>query len=106
MEEGDILLSMACRVVGSVVVVPGSNDATNRMMPQQPLHVSLMPVTSRHRSLQCVSNPCSVIHPLSHCTLIMHSGQPLHDAMKHSLIDETKHNDENGMIKSHPSLFF
>jgi DNA polymerase delta subunit 2 len=64
-------------------VMPGGSDPSVQIMPQQPLHPCLLPLSSRFSSLSLVTNPYDfrLGAPGRGCRIIGHSGQPLTDIL-------------------------
>ena len=67
-----------------VDVMPGKSDPTVQLMPQQPLHPCLLPLSSRFSSLSLVTNPyeCTFGEMSSQCLVMGHSGQPTSDILR------------------------
>ena len=57
-ENLDLALSSILQTV-PVTIIPGATDATSSLIPQQPLHSSLMPRCLQYSSLECATNPYS-----------------------------------------------
>lgn len=56
LQEADRFMSALAAILPTSVM-PGSNDATNLLLPQQPLHRCLLPAASRNANLSRVCNP-------------------------------------------------
>lgn len=56
LQEADRVLSLLAAILPTMVM-PGANDATNYLLPQQALHRCLLPGASRNRNLARVPNP-------------------------------------------------
>lgn len=76
----DALLNHWCEVI-DVDVMPGLNDPTNQVIPQQPMHRCMFPNSGLYKSLHLVSNPfeCEV----GGLKLMGTSGQPVADISKY-----------------------
>eukprot|EP00923_Selenidium_pygospionis_P018428 GHVN01032237.1.p1 GENE.GHVN01032237.1~~GHVN01032237.1.p1 ORF type:complete len:376 (-),score=116.30 GHVN01032237.1:158-1285(-) len=78
LDEADVFFSQLAAAM-PVDVMPGPNDPTTYMLPQQPLHPSLF-VSSRHyASFQSTTNPYSF--EMDGTAFLGHSGQPVKDVM-------------------------
>jgi DNA polymerase delta subunit 2 len=67
----------------SVHIVPGEFDATNKALPQQPLHKSLLKDLNKTGKLHSCTNPCRLKLPFYggeyHMDVMGHAGQPIKD---------------------------
>ncbi|KAK9880463.1 hypothetical protein WA026_011709 [Henosepilachna vigintioctopunctata] len=79
----DEFLCDICRYI-EVDVLPGENDPSNHIMPQQPLHRCMFPKSSKYMSLNRVSNPYKF--SLNDSTILGTSGQPIRDILRFSEI--------------------
>lgn len=88
----DLLLS---QVLGTcpVVVMPGPNDPTNITFPQQPFHSCLLPSSARFNSVTFATNPYSF--DVDDKIFIGHSGQPVEDVIRQTIVKEDSIVDEN-----------
>ncbi len=65
-------------------VMPGGNDPAVQIMPQQPLHPCLLPISRRFSSLSLVTNPYDFRFgqgEAGSCRILGHSGQPVADIL-------------------------
>eukprot|EP00485_Elphidium_margaritaceum_P006619 CAMPEP_0202691468 /NCGR_PEP_ID=MMETSP1385-20130828/6171_1 /ASSEMBLY_ACC=CAM_ASM_000861 /TAXON_ID=933848 /ORGANISM="Elphidium margaritaceum" /LENGTH=481 /DNA_ID=CAMNT_0049346879 /DNA_START=22 /DNA_END=1467 /DNA_ORIENTATION=+ len=84
LKELDVWLSQLCASV-PVDVMPGFNDPSDDLLPQQPFHRSLFPTANSLSSFRCVSNPYSLT--VDGCSFLGSSGQNFRDMMKHSQLN-------------------
>lgn len=79
----DEFLYNLCQII-DVDIMPGENDPSNHILPQQPLHHCMFPKSSKYKSLNQVLNPykCS----LNGVRILGSSGQPIRDIMRFSEI--------------------
>ena len=92
--EADRYLSALCSTL-PVSVMPGDQDATNYLMPQQPFHRCLLPSSSRNANLSRVPNPFSF--SIDGRQVLATSGQNVHDVALYEPEDKKK--DNNGLEK-------
>ncbi|RWS09785.1 DNA polymerase delta subunit 2-like protein [Dinothrombium tinctorium] len=69
-----------------VDVMPGDNDATSVMLPQQPLHPCLLPKASVLSSIRCVTNPYSA--SFDSTVFLGTSGQNVDSIRQYTNLDE------------------
>ena len=65
-----------------VDLMPGATDPANVMMPQQPLHRCLLPMSTALPGYRATTNPYSAT--IAGVDVLGHSGQPLHDMHRFS----------------------
>lgn len=77
----DGFLVNLCQII-DVDIMPGENDPSNHILPQQPLHHCMFPESSKYKSFNQVPNPykCS----LGGLTVLGSSGQPIRDILRFS----------------------
>lgn len=80
----DILVQLASSI--DVDLMPGPNDPTNQLMPQQPLHHCLFPQTNVYPTFQSVTNPYK--YKTSHGIVLGTSGQNVEDVMSNSDLED------------------
>lgn len=79
--------------------MPGANDPTNYVLPQQPLHRCMFPLGERLTTLNMVTNPyCCRIDGL---LLAGTSGQPTTDILKNSSLKDPLDALEKTLIWGH-----
>eukprot|EP01083_Nonionella_stella_P078281 214129_1 len=81
LKELDCWLSQLCLSV-HVDIMPGLQDPSDHLMPQQPFHQCLFPLSSALNTFKRVTNPYSI--EIDDRLLLGTSGQNFHDMMKHS----------------------
>lgn len=72
----DVLLSKWCSII-DVDVMPGENDPTNHILPQQNLHRCMFPESRDYKSLNFVTNPYKF--EIGGLKMMGSSGQPVAD---------------------------
>ncbi|KAL3285977.1 hypothetical protein HHI36_000491 [Cryptolaemus montrouzieri] len=94
----DRFLSQLCQII-EVDVMPGENDPSNHILPQQPLHYCMFPKSSKYNSSNQVPNPykCS----LNGLQILGTSGQPIRDILRFSEIQDPLDALENCLKWSH-----
>ncbi|XP_025898660.1 glucokinase [Nothoprocta perdicaria] len=80
----EILLQLCTSV--PVDVMPGEFDPTNYMLPQQPLHRCMLPLSSAYSTLQLVTNPYQA--DMDGVRFLGTSGQNISDIFKYSSMDD------------------
>ena len=80
----DMVLAQMCSSV-HVDLMPGQQDPSNSLVPQQPFNVTLFPYASRYSSFHAVSNPYRA--RVGAADVMVMSGQNLDNVMKYSLFD-------------------
>ncbi|NWX94480.1 DPOD2 polymerase, partial [Nothoprocta pentlandii] len=80
----EILLQLCTSV--PVDVMPGEFDPTNYMLPQQPLHRCMLPLSSAYSTLQLVTNPYQA--DVDGVRFLGTSGQNISDIFKYSSMDD------------------
>lgn len=78
-ENLDVLLTQVLPSV-PLTIVPGATDPTSILLPQQPLHPSLLLRSTRYSSLECATNPYSAT--IDGKTFLMTSGQNVQDILR------------------------
>ncbi|EME30835.1 DNA polymerase delta subunit 2 [Galdieria sulphuraria] len=68
-----------------VTLLPGEADPTNLLLPQQPLHHSLLPSSSKYNSFRRVTNPYQCC--INGRKILVCSGQNIDDACRYSTWD-------------------
>lgn len=76
----DALLYTWCAAI-DVDIMPGENDPTNHILPQQPMHRCMFPNAGLYKSLHLVSNPYEF--DINGLKLLGTSGQPVTDVMRY-----------------------
>ncbi|XP_050302842.1 DNA polymerase delta subunit 2 [Anthonomus grandis grandis] len=82
----DKFLLRICQVV-DVDLMPGENDPSNHILPQQPLHFCMFPESAQYKSFNQVTNPYHC--ELDNLKLMGSSGQPVRDIMRFSDITDS-----------------
>ncbi|XP_044744884.1 DNA polymerase delta subunit 2 [Coccinella septempunctata] len=77
----DEFLLKICQII-DVDIMPGENDPSNHILPQQPLHHCMFPKSSKYRSLNQVPNPYKCL--LDGVKVLGTSGQPIRDILRFS----------------------
>ncbi|XP_062490289.1 DNA polymerase delta subunit 2 [Pezoporus occidentalis] len=80
----EILLQLCSSV--PVDVMPGEFDPTNYMLPQQPLHHCMLPLSSAYATLRLVTNPYQA--DVDGVRFLGTSGQNVSDIFKYSSMDD------------------
>ena len=78
-ENLDVLLTQVLPSV-ALTLIPGATDPTSILLPQQPLHPSLLLRSMRYSSLECATNPYSAT--INGKTFLMTSGQNIQDILR------------------------
>lgn len=92
LRDSDAFLSAVAATL-PVAIMPGVNDATNALLPQQPMHRCLLPSASRSENLSRVPNPfaCRINGRL----FVGTSGQNVDDIAMYDCVKEA---DENKVL--------
>ncbi|GJQ12237.1 hypothetical protein GpartN1_g4028.t1 [Galdieria partita] len=85
-----------------VTLLPGEADPTNLLLPQQPLHHSLLPSSSKYNSLRRVTNPYQCC--LNGRKILACSGQNVDDACRYSTFDWNSVEDRLTVMENMLSL--
>jgi DNA polymerase delta subunit 2 len=80
--EFDVILSQILTSC-SVDVIPGETDPVNYLLPQQPIHPCILPLSTRFNNLRLCSNPYE--SNLENFTFLGHSGLAIQDIMMQTL---------------------
>lgn len=94
----DSLLSNWCSVI-DVDVMPGENDPTNHILPQQHIHRCMFPESGPFKSLHLVTNPYEF--EINGLKIIGTSGQPVTDVARYSDITDPLEILENCLVWNH-----
>ncbi|KAL0481811.1 DNA polymerase delta subunit 2 [Acrasis kona] len=86
MKQMDSLVKQLCASV-DVDIMPGEQDPANGTQPQQPLHPSMLPESSRFTSTHLTCNPYAFT--LNGCNFLGTSGQNIEDVKKYSNCDSS-----------------
>ena len=78
-ENLDITLSSLLQTT-PITIIPGSTDATSSLLPQQPLHPSLLPRSLQYSSLECATNP--YLGEFNGKVYLMTAGQNIQDIQR------------------------
>eukprot|EP01083_Nonionella_stella_P295931 1005541_1 len=84
LKELDLWISQLAASV-SIDIMPGFNDPSDHLLPQQPFHRCLFPLSSSFNTFKRVTNPYSIQIDNRYC--LGSSGQNFRDMMKYSQLN-------------------